>query len=282
MAGGLLDRIPKSERKKVATLGVLVLVLTASLLWSFSGSSNSTPPPASPPRDPNRVRATDLAGGGSPSPDARAAEIDPEVLSVIPVADVSGTSLPIKRNPFAYPPPPLPKPPKPPKEKPPATIPIGQISPSSVVAGIPKGVTLSISGNQFPVDSQASFNGRPVRTEFVNASLLRVTLTTADIAGPGSAEIRIRSQSQPEKLWSDPRTFTMTPAPTPPFKYIGRIGEEAVLDFGTDRDGRKRVRVGDVVGVPAQWKVLAVRPDAIEVLDTRNEIRRTVTIAKKS
>ena len=275
---GLMSRIPQKDRNKVVALAVLALVLVVSLVWSMTGKS-AAPPPVK--KDKNRVPAKALSQGEDPKDEASElalAQVHPlDLASITPAG-----SLAISRNPFAYPPPPPPPRVKPPDPPPPPTIPIGNLAPSSVVAGIPRGVTVVVSGSQFPRDSQVFWNGRPIRTEYLSETQLRVSLSSADISNPGTVQVEVKSSSQPKHLWSAQLPFSVVPAPTPPFKYVGRIGVQALLDFGTERDGRKLVKVGDVVGVPAQWKILSVGHESIEVLDTRNEIKRTVTIAKKS
>jgi hypothetical protein len=275
---------PHADRKKLYILGGLVLLLVGAVY--FSSSSAPTPPPAAPAAaaQPGRVRASDLAATKAEGGTARAAR--PDDLGPLTALEFGPLypgplSASVARNPFAYPPPPPVKPPKPPPPPPPPTIQIGEVTPGSVVAGVPRGVTVTVTGSLFPADARVVWNGRQLPTEVVGDSLARVTLSPGDIASPGNVEVKIVSESQPDKLWSASRPFVISPSPTPPFKYVGRIGDQAVLNMEGGKDNRKLVKVGDTIGVGTQWKVLAIQGEEIEVLDIRNEIRKSVALAKK-
>lgn len=271
-----------ADRKKLYALGVLVLVLCAAVY--FTVLSGPEPPPAPPAAaQPGRVRASDLAPTASSEPGRAPSREEFGPLTALQFAGLTPGPLgaSVARNPFSYPPPPPEPIPIPPPPPPPPTIQIGDVSPASVVAGVPHGVTVTVSGSLFPADARVVWNGRQLPTEVAGGTIARVNLTPADIASPGNVEVKIVSESQPDKLWSAPRPFVINASPTPPFKYIGRIGDQAVLDMEGGKDTRKLVKVGDTIGVGTQWRVLAIQGEQIDVLDIRNEIRKSVSLAKK-
>jgi hypothetical protein len=281
-----------ADRKKLYVLAGLFVVLLGAVYYAFTSGpevppSSAAPPPPQTTAGPDRVRASDLAKTPDQKEDAERKRIEDDLGPVaqleLYLLDPRPVGSAVARNPFAYPPPPPPPVVKPPPPPPPPTIAIGDVMPGSVVAGVPRGVTVTVTGNQFPADARVLWNGRQLPTEVAGPTTLRVNLSPAEIASPGTVEVKVISESQPDRLWSAPRSFTVTPSPTPPFKYIGKIGDQAVLDFEGQRDGnRKLVRVGDTIGVGTQWKVLAINVDKIDVLDVRNEIRKSVALAKKS
>jgi hypothetical protein len=262
-----------SERKKVYVLAGLLVVLAGSLYYSlFAGSSPAPPPPpaeSAPSRNADAGGSTEIAenvGPGEPLPLAW--------LNREPVGEA------VARNPFAYPPPPPPPPPKPEPQKPVATLLIGNVTPNSVTAGIPRGVDVTVTGRDFPVDARVMWNGRMMRTQRLSAEQLRVSLTQADVASAGSIRVKVVSESQPLKLWSDERAFDIREAPRPSFQYIGRVGDVALVDYG-GQGNQKPVRVGDMIGQPAIWRVVAIAPDKIDLLDTRNDIPRSLPLNRR-
>lgn len=278
-----------ADRKKLYLLGGLVVALFGAVYYGFSSGPEVPPPPPHQQAAgaPERIRATELAKTPDEREQAERKRIEDDLgpvaeleLYLLDPRPVGGA---VARNPFAYPPPPPPPPAPPIVQPPPPTIAIGDVTPGSVVAGVPRGVTVTVTGSQFPADARVVWNGRQLPTEVGGPTTLRVNLSPAEISSPGTVEVKVVSESQPDKLWSAARSFTVSPSPTPPFKYVGKIGDQAVLDFEGQRDGsRKLVRVGDTIGVGTQWKVLAIGGERIDVLDVRNEIRKSVALAKKS
>lgn len=275
------------DRNKVLALIGLVGVLVIAAWYSWGSSPAPPPKAASDTSDPRRVKNSDLASDKTPDaqePSDAAGngvlDVDFEPLNLGQVAEAPAT-LAVVRNPFAFTPPPPPPKPLPVVPPPPPTINVGRINPQNVVAGVPRGVAVSVFGDKFPVDAQIQWNGRPVQTTFVNENEVKANLTTGEISNPGMVKVTVVSASQPTRLWSGELTFQVIPSPTPPFKYVGRIGNRAIIDYGNERDGQQIVEVGTMLGTPAQWKVLAVTPEQVELLDVRNEIKKSITMAKK-
>ena len=274
-----------AEKKKLYALGGLLGVLALMSFWNFWPESKPPAPP--PPARDGRVRNTDLAAQRNQPEGAAAVDesgfgpVAELPVNIVPVVGVAGG-----RNIFAYPPPPPPPVVKKviPPEPPPPTINVGSISPTTVVAGTPKPLTVTVAGVDFQPDFQIIWDGRPLQTEVVSQNLLRATLSPSDIASPRAVKVEVRSASQREQLWSRALTFQLQPAPDPgeTFVYTGRIGGQAVVTF---KDATKRPRLvspGDTINGRVPWKVLAVNDSRLELLDTQNEIRKTLSLAPKS
>jgi hypothetical protein len=272
-----LKTMSTAERRKVYVLAVLLVVLVAAGAYSFLGSGSSqtadqssgSKPAAKPgdTSDPNTV--------ASVSSDSSSAEpLDFRRLVVPVVGDA------VARNPFAFPPKPPPPPGRPKPPDPVATIIIGNITPNSVVAGVPRPIDVTVTGRNFQPDFKVTWNGRLLRTQRLSTDQLRVTLTPAEIASAGTVRVNIVSESQQSKLWSETRTFEIREAPRPSFQYIGRVGDLALIDFG-GTGNQKTAHVGDMIGQPAIWKVVAITPEKVDLLDTRNEIPRSIALNRK-
>jgi hypothetical protein len=265
------------ERKKVYVLIGLLVVLALSIAYRFAGGSSTSeaPPPSPQASAPRSAPGQPAAATENQVTEPGATEPLPlEQLVYAPVGDV------VARNPFAFPPPPPPPPPPPQPEPPVPTILIGNVTPNTAVAGSPRTIEVTVTGRAFPVDARVEWNGRLLPTRYVSPEQLRVSLGPNDTASAGSVRVRVVSESQPTRLWSDPRSFDIREAPRPSFQYIGRIGDVALVDYGGPGN-QKTVRVGDMIGVPAIWKVVAISPEKIDLLDTRNDIPRTVPLARK-
>lgn len=283
-----------ADRKKQLALGGLLGLLLIVVAWNTIGGSSKPAPPAPKPTD-GRVRNADLRAGAAR--DAGAAPADgitakPRELAetfgpleVLPVLGVFSGDLSPSRNVFDFPPPPkVPPPPAIAEEQPPPpTINIGNISPGSGIAGTSKPVTVTVTGRYFPPDAVVTVNNNRVQTQRQSDSVLRITLGARDMANAGSVRIKVVSASQPDRLWSRELPFTLQPSPEPTesFIYSGRIGNQAVIGF---KDGKrpKVVSVGDSLNGAVLWKIVAINERQVEMLDTRNEIRKTITLTPKS
>lgn len=271
------------EQKKVYALVGLLGVLVLVSVWSFWPESRPAPV-ARAPRE-GRVRNADLARQRAGEQQATEAAAVAGTIAELPPVAFAAPGVSIARNIFAYPPPP-PKPivrPPPVVTPPPPTINVGSISPASAVAGTSRQITITVAGSEFQRDFQILWNGRPLRTERVGDSLLRATLSPSDIATPGTVRVEVKSASQPVRLWSRELQFQLAAPPDPAetFVYTGRIGGQAVIAF---KDPSKRPRLasaGETVSGVVPWRVLAVTDTHVEMLDTRNEIRRTLPLAPK-
>lgn len=176
------------------------------------------------------------------------------------------------------------EPPKPPPVVPPPTpypIALRMLQPQSAVAGTPKPIELKVSGAQFPPDAQILFGAVPKQTKRLSDTMLSAEVSPAEYTVAGSVQVQVRSASDPVKLISNIVGFQVQPAPAPPFKMVGVIGDLAVLELGSGtRKEYVRLRRGDTFeGV---WRIDAVSENGVEVTDTRYEIKRVVPMEQKA
>ena len=190
-----------------------------------------------------------------------------------------GTSTPGSRgNIFAYyvePPKPAPPPPLPPP------IQLISVQPQTAVAGTPRPVTLTVTGNKIPADAQILIDGSPRPTKRVSDTQLSTEISAGDYAMARGMTIEVRSTSNPAEN-SNTIQFFVQAAPEPQFIYKGRLGSlgqpqynYALVEIPATRD-TKRVKVGDtIMGI---WRVDAITADAIEVTLTQYAIKRRVQL----
>ena len=278
----------KSEKRKqilvISLFGVMGVVLIYQLFFSS--------PPPKPKAQASKPAQTPTSRGATTvtSPDAaeklarrqtdkqqEQAEID-ELLKDLSVLDlhVIRTSGPAtigqRGNIFDYY---IPPPPPPPKQPDPPPITVSGVTPQNATAGTPRGFTLTIFGKGFPADAQIIIEGRQRPTKRVNETTLTTEMAATDYASPRSMGIEVKSQSDPVKLYSNQITFTATPAPEPPFRFIGILGEQALLEVTSTKE-YIRVQAGGVVkGV---WKVDAISVQAIDVTHTQFSIKKRVPL----
>src|SRR6185369_16133318 len=93
--------------------------------------------------------------------------------------------------------------------------------PSSVYARL-KGFTMKVYGLKFQPDSQVMFGSMPFKTKFISEKELEVEIPTVSLLVPGDRDITVLSKN-PEFKDSNPMRFTITPPPTPPYKYVGMV-----------------------------------------------------------
>jgi hypothetical protein len=178
-------------------------------------------------------------------------------------------------NIFAYyvkPPDPPPPPPPPPP------IDLQFVQPQTAVAGTPRQFTMTVTGKGFPADANIIIDGRVRQTKRVNDNTLTTEIVPGDYAAPRNLNVEVRSQSEPAKYWSKGIPFIVQPSPEPPFKYIGRIGDQAVLEVQGSRE-ITRAKRGDVVqGV---WIVDAISDAVLELTHKQYEIKKRVQMQGK-
>jgi hypothetical protein len=169
-----------------------------------------------------------------------------------------------------------PKPPPPPIPPPP--IGLQSVQPSSAVAGTPRNITLTISGTKFPADAQVFLDGGPRPSKRVSENQLSIEIQAAEYASPRSMNIEVKSQSDPLKNNSNTIQFTSQSPPTPQFKYIGRLGENAVFELTATKE-IKRLRRGDIVqGV---WRIDSINDSGVELTHTQYEIKSRIPLQEK-
>jgi hypothetical protein len=284
----------KSDKNKIIILSVLGLVMISVLVYQLFLSS---PPPKPSLGNSNRNSATASSkGSGVPvqSPEtaekiigrsskgnAQEQEFEELLSDITPLAYVAmhsnqSAAVGVRGNIFEFwkaPPPP------PPKPLPPPPITLAGVSPQNATAGTPRPFTLTIYGKNIPVDAEVIFDGRARETKRVNDGALAIEVLPADYGFQKTITIEVKSKSDPGKLYSNQTSFVVSPAPEPPFRFVGIIGEQAVLEAGAAKEVI-RVRVGEKLqGV---WRVDAIGVSGLELTQTQFDIKKRVPLQEKA
>jgi hypothetical protein len=178
-------------------------------------------------------------------------------------------------NIFAYyvePPKPVAPPPPPPP------IIIQAVSPQSVVAGTPRQVTVTVTAQKIPGDPQIFFDGRAKETKRINESQLTTVMEPNEYAFARSVNVEVKSQSDPVKNNSNTISFSIQPAPEPQFRYIGRLGENAVFEITATKEIKRLTRGSVVQGV---WRIDSITDAGVDITHTQYEIKRRVALQDK-
>ena len=206
---------------------------------------------------------------------AQLADLTPLNLSLISSGGAA-TKIGARGNIFAYyvePPQPPPPPPPPPP------IVLQAVAPQMAVAGTPRPVTMTVTGQKFPDDPIIYFDGRPKQTKRLNDSQLQTVMEAGEYSSARNINIEVKSQSDPVKSYSNPISFTAQPAPEPQFRYIGRIGEFGVFELpGTNKEYKRFTRGGIIQGV---WRIDSITDTGVEVTHTQHEIKRRVPLQER-
>jgi hypothetical protein len=125
---------------------------------------------------------------------------------------------------------PPPPPPPPPPNPAPTT---SSLSPSAVTGGGPA-FTLSVTGSDFIAGATVLWNGAARTTTAVSSTLVRATISAADIAAAGNVSVSVRNPStvlynNTDGGESNPLTLTVNPAPAPnPVPTISSLNPSSV------------------------------------------------------
>jgi hypothetical protein len=90
--------------------------------------------------------------------------------------------------------------------------------------------------------------------------------------------VEVKSQTDPDNLWSRPIPFVVQPSPEPQFKYIGRIGDQAVLEMPGSKDNVRMKRGDKVQGV---WLIDAISDSALELTHAQYDIKKRLAMIDK-
>jgi hypothetical protein len=198
--------------------------------------------------------------------------LDPRRMVAIGTAAVSP-----RGNIFDYyiePPKPIVVPPPPP----PPPIALQGISPASATAGTPRPFTLTVTAQNLPPDAKIFMNGSPRETRRVNETTLTTEMSPADYADARNSTIEVKSPGDPAKWYSNPMTFTAVALPEPPFKFIGILGEQALIEV-TGTKEYLRLKVGDTV--QRAWRVDAISNQAMNLTHIQFDIKKRVPLQEK-
>jgi hypothetical protein len=279
----------KAEQRKRLILIVLGSVFIFMLVYNLFLS-----PPSRPTRKPNNANApAPTAAAPTAQPPSAAQPAPPKATGqpeeVVALLMQDLTPLDLRRphdtgpveidkergNVFAFYVEP-PKPPPPPPPPPPITL--QGVTPASAVAGTPRKITLTVSANIVPEDAQMFFDGGLHPSKRLNEHQIATELEPSEYGTQRMINITIRSASDP-KMFSTPTTFTVQQAPEPPFRYIGRLGEQGLYELSATKE-IKRLSRGDTI--MNQWRIDAITDRGTDVTLTQYDIKRTVPLTEKT
>ncbi len=123
------------------------------------------------------------------------------------------------------------------------------VTPATVVAGSAQ-ATVTVTGSRFIAESKVRFNGAQRPTEFVSATELRATLSAADLAGAGAAQLSVVSPEPGGGVSNTTELVVVNPAPSlasvaPGALAAGSAGATVTLG-GLGFVAQSEVRVGGV------------------------------------
>jgi hypothetical protein len=280
-----MAKASSSEKNKKIILAVLLLGAVVIAVYNF----NKKPEPRrSPDRPATRAGAPPTPNAPSSGP-ARPASTanEQEQLYQQMLADTSplnfalisnkggGAKVGNRGNIFAFyvppPPPPAPTPPPPP-------IALQTVQPQSAVAGTPRDIVLTVTGQGYPPDAQILMDGRPKNTRRMNETTLATDVAASEYSSARNATIEVKSQSNPAKIYSNPIPFIVQPAPEPTFKYIGRIGENGLFEMSGTKEHMRKKR-GDLI--QNVWRIDSITDQAVELTNTTYEIKKRLPMVEK-
>jgi hypothetical protein len=281
------------EKKKTMILAALGALFAFVLVWQLFISPparpvrkvrNSNGPVASTTPSPSPVAPTaSQAKPQAPKPGSVAEE---EALLLQQLSDLTPLNLSLissggspkiseRGNIFAYyvppPPPAVPPPPPPP-------IVLQAVSPQSAVAGTPRTVTVTVTAQKIPDDPQIFFDGRAKETKRVNESQLTTVLEPNEYSFARSINVEVKSKSDPVKNFSNTTSIVVQAAPEPQFRYIGRLGSEAVFELTVTKEIKRLTRGSVIQGV---WRIDSITDAGVDVTHTQYEIKRRVALQDK-
>ncbi len=275
----------KRKRLMLAVLGGLFVVVLGYQFFSGGPAPRNTRKPANSngsatTKSPETQTGAPQAAKSRPGNEQdrliaeQLADLSPLDLSrAYPIGNA--TIYPDRGPIFAYY---VPPPPKPVPEKPPPPIGLQSVQPQSAVAGTPRDITLVISGSKIPSDAQVYLDGGARPSKRISENQLSIELKAAEYASPRSMNIEVKSASDPVNNNSNSIQFMSQQPPMPQFRYIGRLGENAVFELNATKE-IKRLRRGDVVqGV---WRIDSINDSGVELTHTQYEIKARVPLQDK-
>lgn len=281
-----------SEQRKRLILVVLGALFAFVLVWQLFIS-----PPARPARKVRNANTStastapsttaSVASPAKPTVPKPGSIAEQEALLQQQLSDLTPLNLSLissgggspkiseRGNIFAYyVPPPVPPPPPPP----PPPIVVQAVSPQSAVAGTPRQITVTVTAQKIPDDPQIFFDGRPKPTKRINESQLTTVMEPAEYSFAKNINVEVKSQSDPVKNNSNTIPFIVQPAPEPQFRYIGRLGENAVFEITATKEIKRLTRGAVIQGV---WRIDSITDTGVDLTHTQYEIKRRVALQDK-
>lgn len=282
-----MAKASSSEKNKKIILAVLLLAAVGIALWNFTRGPEPRRPAANrpeartgaqpSPRGPaqEQARSAPTANQQEALYQQMLADTSPLNFSLISVRS-EGAKVGPRGNIFAFyvppPPPPAPTPPPPP-------IALQMVQPQSAVAGTPRNITLTVTGQGFPQDAQILMDGRPKETKRLNETTVATEVTAAEYSSARNTTVEVKSQSDPVKFYSNPIPFIIQPAPEPPFRYVGRFGENGLFEMGGTKEHTRKKRGDLIQGV---WRIDSITDQAVELTNTTYNIKKRIPMVEKA
>jgi len=269
------------ERKKLILALALGLVAILFLWWTFFGFGSSKPRVTRNTQNTNQTPGNRAAV--SPAPIQRDDELQvPPLEQLTPVSCCAPPPSvgEARRNIFVYyeKPPPAVPPEPPPTPTPTPPVLLAAVSPSNVYARTDD-FTVEVTGDRFTPEVRITVDGSELPTRFVSPQQLSATVPATMIANAGSRRVIVRSPDG--KLYSNPTTLNVSPAPTPNYTYIGIIGDKRrVRDTAILQDKGNReilnVQRGDVLG--GRFRLTSISDTELVLVDTTLKIKHTLAM----
>ena len=268
-----------SDQKKLLWAIALAVVALIALWWTFIGFGGSNPRPPGPTtqRNANSSVSSGTQRAQQTKPDE---QVTTDLPMSVPKYGVIGGPEP-GRNIFAYYEAPKPPPAQPPTPTPTPTpyVLLASVSPSNVYARTDD-FKLEATGNRFSPGMRLSVDGRELPTTYINPQQLSAVVPAAIIATPGQRQIIVRDS----QVFSNPLQFSVTPAPTPNYTYIGiigkrqHIGDTAILQDKGSKDV-VNVQRGDLLS--GRFKVTSISDREVVLVDNNLKIKHTLQLTSE-
>lgn len=270
-------------------LAGLGLVLVGVVLYQFYFA---TPEPRRRPAANANTQTTTTTSAPKPSIPQQPAEpvsdtrqsapefaLQAELANLTPLEAVSVSAVSAKvgtrGNIFAFY---VPPDPPPPKEPDPPPITLNFVQPQSAVAGTPRSFTITITGKAIPEDAQILLDGRPKPTKRVSDTILSTEIGPEEYASARNMSIEVKSQSDPMNFYSNPVSFVVQPSPEPPFKYVGRLGEQGLFEI-TGSKQLQRAKVSETI--QNVWRVDEITNEQVQITHTQYDIKKRLALQDK-
>jgi hypothetical protein len=282
----IVDLNRPGEKKKLiwaAVLGVVALLFLYWTFFGFGGSSKPSRPVATASPTPQRPGvAQPGAQIGQNRPPDQVEDLSLSLKEIVYPGSIPSVAEP-RRNIFAYyePPPPVKaevSTPTPTPEPPPPIL-LASVSPSNVYAKTGD-FTLEVAGDKFSPELRVYMDGRELPTKYKGPQQLSANVTAAFIANAGVRKIELKSPDG--RLYSAAMQFTVAPAPTPNYSFVGILSTVPRVDIAylQDRANKEILNAqrGDVIG--GRFRVTSISEKEVVVVDTTLKIRHTLAMTE--
>jgi hypothetical protein len=201
---------------------------------------------------------------------------DPNPLEVRFMATSGPAAVSPRGNIFEYyVPPPIIVPPTPPPPPPP--IALQGVSPQNATAGTPRPFTLTVVGQNIPADAKIYMDGNQRPTKRLNETTLTTDMAPADYSVARNSTIEVKSPTDPA-MFSNPLTFTTIALQEPPIKFIGLLGEQALIEVPATKEFL-RLKVGDTF--QRVWRVDSISTQDLGLTQTQFDIKKRIPLQAK-